>query len=157
MTDRAREHRSAVAADNPFVAWQENVSKQIVAALDAWRDARESRRGTDASLRSMVRPRCRRRSASIPRARNALRRPAKDPLARRDVTHADRRTESAHSGRRPARSLVRALLYVGMARGAVDERGFEVVRRIRARVARVGRCCRCRNSRRLCASNSTCC
>ena len=30
-----------------------------------------------------------------------------------------------------AKLLIRALLYVGMARGAVDERGFESVRRIR--------------------------
>src|SRR5215831_5523999 len=28
-------------------------------------------------------------------------------------------------------AMVRSLLYVGMARGAVDERGFEMVRRIR--------------------------
>jgi hypothetical protein len=41
MTNWAREHRSAAAADNPFLGWQENISKQIVAALDAWRDAHE--------------------------------------------------------------------------------------------------------------------
>ena len=35
------------AADNPFVALQESVSKQIVAALDAWRDFIEDVCGAD--------------------------------------------------------------------------------------------------------------
>ena len=33
--------------------------------------------------------------------------------------------------------MIRALLYVGMARGAVDERGFEMIRRIRERARRM--------------------
>src|SRR5262245_47239065 len=41
MTAWAREHRSAAAPDNPYLGWQENMSKQIVTALDAWRDARD--------------------------------------------------------------------------------------------------------------------
>ena len=38
MAEEARKNRRPLAADNPFVALQESVSKQIVAALDGWRD-----------------------------------------------------------------------------------------------------------------------
>ena len=38
----ARSDRKPAAADNPFVAMQENVSRQIVAGLDAWRDMTEA-------------------------------------------------------------------------------------------------------------------
>ena len=109
------------------------------------------------SLRSMVRPRCRRRSASIPRARNLCARPAKDPL-HQELLHkriAELKARMPVGGLREA--TIRALLYVGGARSAVDERGFEIVRRIRRELARVGRSCRCRNSRRWCASSSSCC
>ena len=42
LADRVREERKPVASDNPFVAMQENVSAQIVASLDAWRDMSET-------------------------------------------------------------------------------------------------------------------
>src|SRR4029453_7481775 len=42
MTNWAREHRQPADAGNPFMAWQEALSKQIVGALDAWRDARDT-------------------------------------------------------------------------------------------------------------------
>src|SRR5262249_12991018 len=40
--DEVREDRKPVAKDNPFLALQEMVSKQIVAGLDAWRDMAET-------------------------------------------------------------------------------------------------------------------
>ena len=36
------ENRKAVSNDNPFLAFQEQVSKQIVHALDSWRDSQEA-------------------------------------------------------------------------------------------------------------------
>src|SRR4029077_11964339 len=36
LAEQARKTRKPVSADNPFVALQENVSRQIVATLDAW-------------------------------------------------------------------------------------------------------------------------
>src|SRR5215831_2325145 len=38
MAEEVRNNRRPVAADNPLLAIQENVSKQIVVALDGWRD-----------------------------------------------------------------------------------------------------------------------
>src|SRR5262249_23495446 len=40
--EQVRNTRRPVAADNPFIAMQENASRQIVAALDAWRQASET-------------------------------------------------------------------------------------------------------------------
>src|SRR6187402_2356747 len=42
MAERARDDRRPVAADNPFLALQETMSKHIVAGLDAWREMTEA-------------------------------------------------------------------------------------------------------------------
>ena len=42
LAETVRENRKPVSADNPFLALQENMSRQIVAGLDAWRDATEA-------------------------------------------------------------------------------------------------------------------
>ena len=42
LADQVRKDRKSVASDNPFVAMQETFSNQIVAALDAWREASET-------------------------------------------------------------------------------------------------------------------
>ena len=42
VADHVRKERKPVAGDNPFVAMQETASRQIVAALDAWRDLTEA-------------------------------------------------------------------------------------------------------------------
>ena len=43
MAGWVHEHRKPVSADNPFLALQENFSRQIVTALDAFRDLRDGR------------------------------------------------------------------------------------------------------------------
>src|SRR5262249_9525682 len=40
--DAAAENRKPVSAENPYLAFQEQVSKQIVHALDSWRDSQEA-------------------------------------------------------------------------------------------------------------------
>src|SRR4051794_9028031 len=40
--EKARDDRKSVAKDNPFLAFQEKVSKQIVSSLDQWRDSTEA-------------------------------------------------------------------------------------------------------------------
>jgi Protein of unknown function (DUF3141) len=42
LAEQVRGDRRPVGGDNPFVAMQENASRQIVAALDAWRDLTEA-------------------------------------------------------------------------------------------------------------------
>src|SRR5690242_3077985 len=40
--EKIREKRKPVAEDNPFLAFQERLSKQIVSSLDRWRDSQEA-------------------------------------------------------------------------------------------------------------------
>src|SRR4029450_6314025 len=42
LSERVNEDRKQVSTDNPFVAFQEQFSKQIVNALDSWRDSQEA-------------------------------------------------------------------------------------------------------------------
>src|SRR5260221_490986 len=42
VADKAREERKPVANDNPFLVFQEQMSKQIVSSLDQWRDTQEA-------------------------------------------------------------------------------------------------------------------
>ena len=42
MAEKARDGRKSVAKDNPFLAFQEMMSKQLVGALDQWRDSQEA-------------------------------------------------------------------------------------------------------------------
>ena len=130
MTKWTREHRSAAATDNPCLGWQENMSKQIVAALDAWRDARD--RAAERTFFAIYGSPTLQSAVGIdPASTQPLRRPAKDPLHQEliDKQVAELKARMPAGGVREA--TIRALLYVGRARGAVDERGFEIVRRIR--------------------------
>ncbi len=130
LSDWVREHRSAAAADNPFIAWQENVSKQIIAALDAWRDARDhfveqaffTTYGSSALQAAL---------GIDPAGAQPLRRPIKDSWHQELLRTRIAELEARMSIGGLPEATVRALVYVGKARGAVDERGFEMVRRLR--------------------------
>jgi hypothetical protein len=126
-----REHRSPAAPDTPFIVWQENISKQIIAALNAWRD------GRDHLVEQMFftiygSPALQAALGIDPTSTQPLRRPAADPWHQKLL-----RTQLANlKALMPVGGLnaaaVRALVYVGKYRGAVDERGFEIVRRLRS-------------------------
>jgi Protein of unknown function (DUF3141) len=130
MAEQVRNNRRPVATDNPFVAMQENASRQIVAALDAWRQASETiaERCFFAIYGSPVLQ----AAAGIdPAGTRPLRKASKQPL-HQELLHkriAELKSRIPVGGLREA--AIRALLYVGLARAAVDERGFEALRRIR--------------------------
>jgi hypothetical protein len=130
MTAWVREHRSAASPDNPFISWQENISKQIIGALDAWRDGRD-RFAEQTFFTIYGLPALQAALGIDPASTQLLRRPAKDPWHQELL-----RTRLANlKALMPVGGLnaaaVRALVYVGKYRGAVDERGFEIVRRLR--------------------------
>jgi len=131
LAAQVRNDRRPAAADNPFSAMQENVSRQIVAALDAWRDANEaiSERMFFSVFGS---PTFQAAVGVDPRATQSPRRAAKSPLHREliDKRIAELKARIPTGGLREA--VIRGLLFAGMGRAAVDERGFEAVRRIRA-------------------------
>jgi hypothetical protein len=130
LTKSVREHRRPVAADNPWFVWQENLSKQTVAALDAWREVRDTL-AEQAFFAIYGSPVLQAAVGLDPTSSQPLRTPGKNPLHQEllETRIAEHKSRIAVGGLREA--LVRALLYIGAGRGAVDERGFEAVRRIR--------------------------
>jgi hypothetical protein len=127
--DNAREHRKVAAADNPFLAIQETVSKNIVSTLDHWRDAQEALSET-LFLTVYGSPALQAAVGIDPQADPSPRpeMPA-DYRKRLDARIAELKFRIGSGGLREC--LVRSLLYVGMARGMVDERGAEALRRVR--------------------------
>ncbi len=130
MASWVREHRSPASSDNPYMNWQENISQQTVAALNTWRDARDNL-VEQTFFTTYGSPALQAAFGINPTSTKALRRPTKDPwhqeLLRTRITELKARMSAG--GLRAA--AVRALLYVGKARRAVDERAFAVVRGLR--------------------------
>ncbi len=130
LAEQVRSERKPAAADNPFTAMQESMSRQIVAVLDAWRDANETfaeRIFTTIYGSVPLQAAC----GIDPAARLPLRKAAKSALFRELLGKriAELKSRIATGGIREA--VIRGMLYVGMGHAAVDERGFEAVRRLR--------------------------
>ncbi len=130
LAEQARKNRRNVSDENPFVAAQENFSKQIVTSLDAWRDASETM-AEQTFLAVYGSPTLQAAVGVEPAATHRLRKVAKNPLHRELMNDriAELKSRIPMGGVRAA--VIRGLVYAGMARGAVDERGFEMARRIR--------------------------
>ena len=132
LAEEVRKNRRPVAPDNPFVAMQENVSEQIVAALDGWRDFAEAL-AERTFLTVYGSPALQAAVGIDPSDARPLRKPAKNRLYQELLQKriAELKSHIALGGLREA--VIRALIYVGLGRGAVDERGFESLRRLRGR------------------------
>jgi pimeloyl-ACP methyl ester carboxylesterase len=130
FAEQVRQNRKPAAEDNPFIALQENMSRQIVAAFDAWRDASESL--AERVFTNVYGSPVLQASLGVDSAATLpLRKAAKSPLHRELMTKriAELKAKIATGGLREA--IIRGLLFAGLGRNAVDERGFEAVRRIR--------------------------
>ena len=128
---RVREERQPVASDNPFLAMQEQVSRQIVEGSGDLAQAPASGRRKKASARFLGLPGFRLYWASTP-TRNARReRRRRTSCMRSSSLHASPSSRARSRKAACARPSSRSLTYVGMARGGVDERGFEAVQRLR--------------------------
>jgi Protein of unknown function (DUF3141) len=130
MAEWVKEHRSPAAKDNPFIGLQQAMSEQIVATLDSWRDARDT--WAERAFFSVYGSPALQAIAGFDKtAASTLRKAGKsllhDELLRARI--AELRSKVTQGGLRAA--TIRALIYAGTARGEVDERGFEMLRRIR--------------------------
>ena len=125
-----REHRRPVSQDNPFLAAQEQFSRQMVSALDAFRDSRDGL-VEQIFLAVYGSPAVQAWFGIDPSSTEPFRRAPKSALYRELVERrmADLKARIPVGGIREA--TIRALIYVGMGRTGVDARGFEAVRRIR--------------------------
>ena len=126
----ARAGRRPVAAGNPFLAAQQAVSDQVVAALDGWRDWRDAmvEATFHATYGSPVTQALLglRASEDPPRAR-----PGREPEAIAFVQQriAELRGGWVEGGLREA--FVRAIIYIRLPELAADERGFAVLSKLR--------------------------
>src|SRR3954454_14147079 len=127
--EEIEENRKPVSKDNPFLALQEKISKQIVTALDGWRDAQEAL--SEAVFLNVY---------GLPALQAAVGiDPESEPSPRLEMPAehrallakriAELMSKIGVGGLREA--TLRALLYVGSARGMVDERSIEALRQVR--------------------------
>lgn len=131
------ENRTDAGKNNPLVEMQEKTSKQIVEALDGWRNAAE--RASEAAFLSVYGSPWLQAAVGIdPTSTKPARKASKSAL-HRELTQTrldELKARISEGGIRAA--TVRALIYVGMTRGSVDERGFESIRRIRDSLKQMG-------------------
>ena len=130
LAERVRDNRRPVVADNPFLALQEHVSEQIVAGLDAWRKGVETL-AERAFMSIYGSPTLQAMVGIDPHSAQQPRRSPKSILHRELICKriAELKSRIGRGGQQEA--VIRALLFAGMGRGAVDERGFEALRQIR--------------------------
>ncbi|TMJ04536.1 MAG: DUF3141 domain-containing protein [Alphaproteobacteria bacterium] len=131
LADQVRENRKPAAADNPLLAMQEKVSEQIVAGWEAWREATEA-----ISERMFMTvygsPTLQAAMGIDPESNRPLHKAGKSPLHKLllEARIAELKARMTQGGLREA--IVRGAIYVGLSHGSIDERGFALVRRIRA-------------------------
>jgi len=127
--DQVRENRKPVSADNPFLAAQEKVSEQIVKALDDWRD--RTQRLSESIFMAIYGLPALQAAAGIDPKVERPRKPGKSLLHQQllEARIAELKLLINKGGLREC--AIRGLLYVGMARGNVDERGAQALRQFR--------------------------
>jgi len=130
MAEEVRNNRRPVAADNPFVQLQETLSSQIVAGLNAWRDMIESL-AERTFLTVYGSPPLQAAVGIDPTGTRPLRKAGKHPLYDELLQKRIAELRSRISVGGVPEAVMRGVLYVGLPRGSVDERGFEAVRRMR--------------------------
>ena len=129
--ERVRARRQPVRPDNPLLAAQERLSQQIVDGLEAWRTAAEKL--SEETFLAVYGAPAVQAALGVDSASSQPPRKAEKSLLHRALVEtriAELRREMTDGGLREA--LVRALLYVGMTRDSMDERGFEAIRRVRS-------------------------
>ncbi|HJS32101.1 MAG TPA: DUF3141 domain-containing protein [Alphaproteobacteria bacterium] len=133
MAEKVRAERAPVGDDNPFRAMEKAVSRQIESGLDAYRDARDKTM-EQAFLACYGAPAVQALAGLGVAADDRARPRLADADHQRFVEEriAQLRAAIAEGGAREA--LTRSLLYIGLPRAAADERGFAVLRAVRARL-----------------------
>ncbi len=128
--DKIREQRRPAAEDNPFVKFQETVSKNIVDALDKWRDTQEAL--SEALFLGIYGSPVVQAAVGITPDAEVSSKPQMSPEYRKrlEARIAELKSQVGSGGLREC--VIRGLLYIGMSRGMVDERSLEALRQARA-------------------------
>jgi pimeloyl-ACP methyl ester carboxylesterase len=128
--DKIRENRKVATEDNPFLAFQETVSKNIAGVLDKWRDTQEAL--SEALFLGIYGSPMVQAAVGIAPDAVVSPKPQMSPehAKRLEARIAELRSQVDKGSLREC--VIRGLLYVGMSRGMVDERSLEALRRARA-------------------------
>jgi pimeloyl-ACP methyl ester carboxylesterase len=128
--DKIREQRKPAAEDNPFVKFQETVSKNLVDVLDKWRDTQEA--FSEALFLGIYGSPVVQAAVGITPEADVSPKPQMSPEHRErlEARIAELKSQVGSGGLREC--VIRGLLYVGSSRGMVDERSLEALRRARA-------------------------
>jgi hypothetical protein len=129
QADDVRRNRTPASADNPYLAIQETVSRQIVSNLNAWRDMCET--ASEQMFLSIYGSPFLQAAVGIDPADTQPRKAPKSALHDELVERRIGQLKADIGRGGMAEALCRSLLYVAMPRASVDERGFEAIRRIR--------------------------
>ncbi len=125
-----RQDRRQVGKDNPLAAMQEKFSEGVVDMFENWRKATEAV-SEQMFMAIYGSPVLQSAMGIDPQSDAPLRRAAKNPLHEQlKELRVGQLREKIHEGSM-REAVVRGLLFAGLARGSIDERGFEMLRRIR--------------------------
>jgi pimeloyl-ACP methyl ester carboxylesterase len=128
--EQVRTQRRPAAAANPFVEFERIASQGIMTALDAWRDIRDTAIERT-FLTTYGNPLLQAAVGIDPKDTQTKRRIAKSPVHRAAVEARIEELKSRMTIGGLREALTRAMIFVGLARGGVDERGAEALRRAR--------------------------
>jgi pimeloyl-ACP methyl ester carboxylesterase len=127
--EKVREQRKPASADNPFIVAQEKASEQIVKALDAWRESQEQL--SEKMFLAIYGSPVLQAAVGVNPEAARPRRPGKSLMHRELLEKRIAELKSQINKGGLQECTIRGLVYVGMARGFVDERGVAALRRIR--------------------------
>ncbi len=127
--EKVRDQRKPVEVGNPFLAAQEKFSQQIVKSLDNWREAQEKL--SEQMFLAIYGSPALQAAVGISSKTERPRRPGRSPLHRELVEKRIAELKSLIAKGGLQECTIRGLVYVGLARGFVDERGIAALRRIR--------------------------
>jgi pimeloyl-ACP methyl ester carboxylesterase len=127
--ERIRDQRKPTATENPFTAAQEEVSNQIVRSLEAWRETME--KVSEKTFLAIYGMPALQAAVGVDPEAGRPRRPGKSALHRELIEKRIAELKSHIDKGGLQECTIRGLIYVGAARGFVDERGVAALRRIR--------------------------
>ena len=128
--ESVREDRRPVSPDNPFWQAQLRLAEWFDKSLDAYREVRDHT--SEAVFHAVFGSPFAQALAGLKSSNKAPRaRPGKDPAHRALISQRLRDAKEAIAQGGPREAVIRALLYIRMPDGAVDERGFNLLRRMR--------------------------
>lgn len=136
-SDTVRTARKPTSAANSFLAMEEKMSDAIVEGLEGWRKAVE--RMAEGTFRGIYGNEAFQKALGVDTNSDQRPRRAAKSLLHRELTEqriTSLRDAMTMGGLREAG--IRALIYVGLPRGLVDERGFEAIRRLRSNDSALG-------------------